>query len=110
MREAAFESLEQEVPYSVAVEIRSFDESRPDLVRIAADLLVERASQKGIVLGKGGEMIKRIGVAARPRIEKLLAEAGLPGALGQARPGLAAAGQAPEIARLLLTPRHRSEV
>jgi GTPase len=72
VREAAFQSLEQEVPYGVAVEIRSFDESRPDLVRIAADLLVERASQKGIVLGKGGAMIKRIGVAARPRIEKLL--------------------------------------
>jgi GTP-binding protein Era len=72
VREAAFECLEQEVPYGVAVEIRSFDESRPDLVRIAADLLVERASQKGIVLGKGGSMIKRIGVAARPRIEKLL--------------------------------------
>jgi GTP-binding protein Era len=72
VREAAFESLDQEVPYSVAVEIRSFDESRADLVRIAADLLVERASQKGIVLGKGGVMIKRIGVAARPRIEKLL--------------------------------------
>jgi GTP-binding protein Era len=72
VREAAFESLDQELPYSIAVEIRSFDESRPDLVRIAADLLVERASQKGIVLGKGGAMIKRIGVAARPRIEKLL--------------------------------------
>jgi GTP-binding protein Era len=72
VREAAFECLEQEVPYGVAVEIRSFDESRPDLVRIAADLLVERSSQKGIVLGSGGSMIKRIGVAARPRIEALL--------------------------------------
>lgn len=72
VREAAFECLQQEVPYGVAVEIRSFDESRPDLVHIAADLLVERASQKGIVLGRGGAMIKRIGVAARPRIERLL--------------------------------------
>jgi GTP-binding protein Era len=72
VREAAFECLEEEVPYGVAVEIRSFDESRPDLVRIAADLLVERASQKGIVLGRGGAMIKRIGSAARPRIERLL--------------------------------------
>jgi GTP-binding protein Era len=72
VREAAFECLEQEVPYGVAVEIRSFDESRPDLVRIAADLLVERASQKSIVLGRGGAMIKRIGSAARPRIEELL--------------------------------------
>jgi GTPase len=72
VREAAFECLDQEVPYGVAVEIRSFDESRPDLVRIAADLLVERASQKGIVLGRGGAMIKRIGSAARPRIERLV--------------------------------------
>lgn len=72
VREAAFECLEEEVPYGVAVEIRSFDESRADRVRIAADLLVERASQKGIVLGKGGAMIKRIGVAARPQIETLL--------------------------------------
>jgi GTP-binding protein Era len=72
VREAAFECLEQEVPYGLAVEIRSYDESRPDLVHIAADLLVERASQKGIVLGRGGSMIKRIGSAARPRIERLV--------------------------------------
>jgi GTP-binding protein Era len=72
VREAAFECLEQEVPYGVAVEIRAFDESRPDLVRIAADLLVERASQKGIVLGRGGAMIKRIGSEARRRIEERL--------------------------------------
>src|SRR5262249_4532328 len=72
VREAAFECLEQEVPYSLAVEIRSFDEADPKLARIAMDLLVERDSQKGIVLGRGGAMIKRIGSEARPRIEKLL--------------------------------------
>ena len=72
VREVVFEQYRDEIPYGVAVEIRSFDESRADLVRIAADLLVERASQKGIVLGSGGSMIKRIGVAARPRIEALL--------------------------------------
>ncbi len=72
VREAAFECLEQEVPYGVAVEIRSFDESRADLVRIAADLLLERASHKAIVLGRGGAMIRRIGSLARPRIEALL--------------------------------------
>jgi GTPase len=72
VREAAFECLEEEVPYELAVEVRSFDESRPDLVRIAADLLVARASQKGIVLGRGGAMIRRIGSEARRRIEARL--------------------------------------
>jgi GTP-binding protein Era len=72
VREAAFECLEQEVPYGLAVAIRSFDESRPGRVRIAADLLLERASHKPIVLGRGGAMIRRIGSAARPRIEALL--------------------------------------
>jgi GTP-binding protein Era len=72
VREAAFEHLEQEVPYGVAVAIRSFDESRPDLVHIRADLLVERASHKGIVLGRGGAGIKRIGTAARRELEQLL--------------------------------------
>ena len=70
VREAVFECLDQEVPYGVAVEIQEFDESRPDLVRIRADLLVERASLKGIVLGRGGEMIKRIGSTARPALEE----------------------------------------
>jgi GTPase len=72
VREAAFEQLEQEVPYGVAVAIRSFDESRPDLVHIRADLLVERESHKGIVLGRGGASIKRIGSAARPQLEALV--------------------------------------
>ena len=72
VREAAFEALGQELPYQLGVEIRSFDESRPDLVRIAADLLVERASQKRIVVGAGGAKIKEIGVRARPEIEALV--------------------------------------
>jgi GTP-binding protein Era len=72
VREAAFEALEQEVPYGVAVAIRSFDESRPDLVHIRADLLVEREAHKPIVLGRGGATIKRIGSAARREIEALL--------------------------------------
>jgi GTP-binding protein Era len=72
VRESAFESLEQELPYSLAVAIQSFDESDPSLTRIRANLLVERKSQKGIVLGRGGSMIKQIGTAARHRIERLL--------------------------------------
>ena len=85
VREAAFECLEQEVPYGVAVEIRSFDESRPDLVRIAADLLVERASQKGIVLGRGGAMIKRDRQRGAAADRAAARPAGLPRALGEAR-------------------------
>jgi GTP-binding protein Era len=69
VREAAFEVLAQELPYALAVEVIDFDESRPDLVRIRANVLVEREGQKAIVIGRGGETIKAIGVRARPAIE-----------------------------------------
>jgi GTP-binding protein Era len=72
IREALFEELAEEVPYSVAVEIESFDESKPDGVRIRATLWVERDSQKGIVLGQGGRKIKAIGKRARQAIGELL--------------------------------------
>jgi GTP-binding protein Era len=72
VREAAFVELSQEIPYSTAVEIQDFDESDADLVRIRAKLVVERRSQKGMVIGQGGSMIKRIGVRARRSIEELL--------------------------------------
>jgi GTP-binding protein Era len=67
-----FEELSQEIPYETAVEIEEFDESRPELVRIRARLLVEHESQTGMVVGKGGRMIKRIGSRARASIEELL--------------------------------------
>jgi GTP-binding protein Era len=72
IREAVFEQLEQELPYSTAVEIESFDESRPELVRIRAQLLVERDSQKRIVVGSGGAQVKEIGKSAREALEALL--------------------------------------
>jgi GTP-binding protein Era len=72
VREAVFEELAQELPYSMAVDVVEFDEGRPNLVRIRANLLVERNSQKRIVVGRGGEVIKRIGVRARKEIEKLV--------------------------------------
>jgi GTP-binding protein Era len=72
VREAAFDALNQEIPYSLAVEIDRFDESNPDRVHIDARLLVERDSQKRIVVGSGGEMVKRIGTRARLDIERLL--------------------------------------
>jgi len=72
VREAAFESLGKELPYSMAVEIVSFDESDPARIVIHANLLVERNSQKRIVVGTGGAMVKRIGSRARREIEKLV--------------------------------------
>ncbi len=72
VREVAFEELAQEVPYCLAVEVEEFDESGEDGVRIRANLLVERASQKPIVLGRGGSRIKAIGSEARRRIAELL--------------------------------------
>jgi GTP-binding protein Era len=72
IREQIFLQLGEEIPYSIAVQIESFDESDPKLARIEATLHVERESQKPIVLGKGGAKIKAIGTKARERIERLL--------------------------------------
>ena len=73
IREKVFRLTRDEVPYSVAVEIESFKE-RPDgsLISISAVINVERDSQKGIVIGKKGEMLKKIGMQARREIEQLL--------------------------------------
>jgi GTP-binding protein Era len=56
----------------LAAELVEYDEKRTDLVRIRANLLVERRSQKQIVIGKGGQVIKRIGIRARAEIEELV--------------------------------------
>jgi GTP-binding protein Era len=71
VREKVFLLTKQEVPYATAVSIVSFVE-KGKLVSIAADIWVDRQTQKGIVVGHGGEMIKKIGTAARIDIEKLL--------------------------------------
>jgi GTP-binding protein Era len=72
IREAAFEELAQELPYRIAVEMLAFDESDPALVRLGANLLVERESQKRIAVGRGGEKVRAIGTRARREIERLL--------------------------------------
>jgi len=76
VREQLMLRTKQELPYSVAVEVESFDESgrRQDggLVRIAALIRVERDSQKAIVIGKKGAMLKEIGTQARLKLERLL--------------------------------------
>jgi GTPase len=71
VREAAFDLLQQELPYCLAVELDAFRES-DEPVYIRATVAVERESQKPIVLGSGGRTIKAIGTAARKRIEALL--------------------------------------
>lgn len=73
VREAAFEALEQEIPYALAVEVVEWDESRPERVHIRANLIVERVSQRRIAIGAGGAMVKRIGSDARRELERWLA-------------------------------------
>ncbi len=77
VREQVMLQTRQEIPYSVAVEVEEFDEAerrdRGGLVRISAVVFVERESQKAIVIGKGGAMLKRIGTRARENLERLLA-------------------------------------
>lgn len=72
IREAVFESLQRELPYCMAVEVMEFDETREGRVRIRAELLVERNSQKRIVVGSGGRMVKQIGIRARSALERFL--------------------------------------
>jgi len=73
LREQIFLSMKQEVPYSVAVEIIRFKEREDGkLVEIDATIHVERTSQKGIILGKGGQNIKEVSTIAREEIEKLV--------------------------------------
>lgn len=74
IREAALEGVRDELPHSLAVVIDEVEprEGRDDLIDVHAVLYVERDSQKGIVIGKGGERLRHVGTAARGQIEKLL--------------------------------------
>ena len=73
IREKVFRFTGQEIPYSTAVTIERFaEETRPALGKIFATIHVERDSQKGVVIGKGGTKLKQIGVAARSEIERMI--------------------------------------
>lgn len=72
IREAALCRLRQEVPYALAVVVEEFKQRSPDMIYIGATIFVERDSQKGIVIGQGGQTLKDIGRAARAEIEKLV--------------------------------------
>ncbi len=71
IREKIFLHTQKEVPYACQVEIEEYKEEG-DITRIRALIIVERNSQKGIIIGKGGEMLKRIGREARKEIEKFI--------------------------------------
>ena len=74
IREAALEGVRDELPHSLAVVIDEVTprEGRDDLIDVHAILYVERDSQKGIVIGRGGARLKEVGTSARRQIEKLL--------------------------------------
>ena len=71
VREQIFVQTKQELPYSTAVTVEEFDEQDTGLFRIRAVIYVERDSQKGIIIGKKGAMLKAIGTAARADIQRL---------------------------------------
>jgi GTPase len=71
IRESCLLKLRDEVPHSLAVRIDEFKERENGMVYIAATIFVERDSQKGIVIGEGGKMMKSIGSAARKEIEEM---------------------------------------
>jgi GTP-binding protein Era len=72
IREQVLLHLKQEVPHSVAVVVDQFDERKNGDVHIAATIYVERDSQKGILIGSGGQMLKQISADARHSIQRLL--------------------------------------
>jgi GTP-binding protein Era len=72
VREQVLAHLYEEVPHWVAVAVEEFEERREDLTYIEAIVYAAKESQKGIIIGQGGKMLKRIGKAARKEMEALL--------------------------------------
>ena len=70
IREKVLRMMDKEVPHGVAIEIMQYKEEE-NLVRIIANIYCEKASHKGIIIGKNGEMLKKIGQSARGDIEKM---------------------------------------
>ncbi len=72
IREKIMLHTEQEIPHTVAVEVESFKERSDDMTYISAVIYVERESQKGIIIGKGGAMIKQLGTEARAELTAMM--------------------------------------
>ena len=71
IREKALRLLQEEIPHGVAVTVESMKE-KGKICHIEATIVCERESHKGIIIGKGGSMLKKIGSLARPEMEELL--------------------------------------
>ncbi|HEY0434604.1 MAG TPA: GTPase Era [Chitinophagaceae bacterium] len=71
VREKVYELFQDEIPYHTAVTVREFTD-KTTLTKIAADVVVQRESQKAIIIGEGGKMIKKLGTQSRVEIEKFL--------------------------------------
>jgi len=72
IREKILQLTREEIPHSVAVAVEMMEQRQNDIVYIGATIYIERASQKGIIIGKGGTLLKKIGSEARKDIEYLL--------------------------------------
>lgn len=80
IREKVMELTREEIPYAITVQVEAFEEPKPSpdpgkvkkVTRIRASLITEKDSQKGILVGKGGQMIKKIGETSRKEIESLI--------------------------------------
>ena len=72
VREQVLRFTREEVPHAVAVVVEEFKERENNVVYIAANIYVERDSQKGVLIGRGGRMLRRIGAAARQEIERMV--------------------------------------
>lgn len=73
IREKIYELYEDEIPYHATVLVQEYKEKQT-LVKIGADIIVQRDTQKGILLGEGGRMIKKLGTEARKDIEKFIGQ------------------------------------
>ncbi|HYN88868.1 MAG TPA: GTPase Era [Ardenticatenaceae bacterium] len=72
IREQALLQLEDEIPHAIDVQVDEFKERENDVIYVSANVIVERDAHKGIVIGARGRMLKAIGAAARPEIERFL--------------------------------------
>src|SRR5699024_10389694 len=74
IREKILQLTRQEIPHSVAVVIDTMKRQNEEKIHIQATIIVERPTQKGILIGKGGSMLKKIGTLARQDIEHLVGD------------------------------------
>jgi GTP-binding protein Era len=72
IREQVLRHTRQEIPHAVAVVVEEFAERENDVIYVEATIFVEKDSQKGIIIGRGGQMLHRIGSAARQEIERMI--------------------------------------